>query len=266
MLFRSRLSLKLHGTSGRYGLLPKEAESSIWQKVCLWVNRFVFRNDFSLPVEYEFLAGSRRVQLATGTSGYHGSNDFRFEIGDRLNKGMFPGETIYGEIVGYSSVGYPIMGVHNLEKLNDKSLKKRYGSLMTYDYGCASGTCKFYIYRITQTCEDRVIELTTPQVQKRIKELMCSVEYVPELTEPLVIKENGPDGPVLTDGRKLDDLVEELSDGPDLLGNHIREGVVLRVEGPDGSTKFLKQKSFIFRVLEGIAKDNEEYVDTEEAA
>ena len=47
--------------------------------------------------------------------------------------------------------------------------------------------------------------------------------------------------------------------------SHIREGVVIRIESEEGIT-WLKEKSWVFGVLEGYLKDKEDYVDTEESA
>jgi hypothetical protein len=47
---------------------------------------------------------------------------------------------------------------------------------------------------------------------------------------------------------------------------HPQEGIVLRVEAPDGSTKFYKSKSWLFGTLEGYLKDKSDYVDTEESS
>jgi hypothetical protein len=45
-----------------------------------------------------------------------------------------------------------------------------------------------------------------------------------------------------------------------------REGIVIRVDTNDGHTKFYKNKSFFFKVLEGIAKIDDQYQDVEENA
>lgn len=63
----------------------------------------------------------------------------------------------------------------------------------------------------------------------------------------------------------LDKTVESLVEGPDVIDDsHIREGVVIRAENPDGTTEFLKSKSFDFLVLEGVIKTDDTYVDREE--
>jgi hypothetical protein len=46
----------------------------------------------------------------------------------------------------------------------------------------------------------------------------------------------------------------------------LEEGVVIRVDAPDGTTQFIKHKSFLFFVLEGIRKLQDDYLDLEEAA
>jgi hypothetical protein len=58
--------------------------------------------------------------------------------------------------------------------------------------------------------------------------------------------------------------VESLVEGPSFLDpSHIKEGVVLRIESDQG-IQFLKHKSHIFKVLEGISKDDDQAVDIEE--
>jgi hypothetical protein len=46
---------------------------------------------------------------------------------------------------------------------------------------------------------------------------------------------------------------------------HIREGVIVRWESEHG-TGFLKNKGHAFKVLEGIVKDSDGYVDMEESS
>ena len=74
--------------------------------------------------------------------------------------------------------------------------------------------------------------------------------------------------PFIYDGniRDLQELVNNLLEMPSILDmSHIEEGVVLRIEQPDGTIRFIKQKSFAFGVLEGYMKLDDNYVDTEEA-
>ena len=47
--------------------------------------------------------------------------------------------------------------------------------------------------------------------------------------------------------------------------NHLREGVVVRVDH-DGGTDFYKHKGFYFGVLEGYLKEDPNFIDAEEIA
>ncbi|HZH58164.1 MAG TPA: hypothetical protein VEY70_01000, partial [Metabacillus sp.] len=59
------------------------------------------------------------------------------------------------------------------------------------------------------------------------------------------------------------DRVDKFVDGTDPIGKtHIREGVIVRIENRNQFTAF-KQKSFNFKVLEGIIK-SQEILDMEE--
>ena len=167
---------------------------------------------------------------------------------------MFQGETLYFEIVGYKGPGSSIMGSHGIK---DKSLKKKYGSEMTYSYGCDrdAGEYKILVYRITQQGHNgNTIELSQQQLQRRCDTLGLSV--VPLIKGPFVY-----DG----DLDALLSLCERESRGSSTLDEkHIREGVVLRIE--DQHSTAMKYKSFWFCELEGIKKNDDNYVDPEEIA
>jgi hypothetical protein len=83
-----------------------------------------------------------------------------------------------------------------------------------------------------------------------------NLKYVPELiTNPIIYDNNI---------KKLSELIRHLTVGPSTIDmTHIREGIVLRIENKDG-VDFLKEKSFEFKLLEGIIKDDSNYVDLEE--
>jgi hypothetical protein len=69
---------------------------------------------------------------------------------------------------------------------------------------------------------------------------------------------------MLYDGNeeKFKELIEELADGKDPIGNHIREGCVIRLNS--SKWKAWKHKNFSFKMLEGLIKDDETVVDIEE--
>lgn len=240
---------KLHGTSGRYGWVLDDQPLPWWKRA---VNRL-------LPLfptrTYTYLNGSRNVILEQTTgAGFYGTHDFRYAAVKDL--AVRKGETIYFELVGDVQEGQPIMPA---QPITDKALKAQYGAQMCYRYGAAPGTCLLYLYRVTQTNEDgQLVELSWPQVQQRAAEL--GVRVVPTLAT--YIFDASADRAVLTQTiqQALDTLVEGSST---LDPSHIREGVVVRVESIAG-TEWAKEKSFTFKVLEGIIKDANDVVDLEE--
>lgn len=277
------ISEKLHGTSGRYAFFREEQKMSWiakWLMIfTIWVQER-FWNKNPTWTERKILVGSRRVQLKSEVSptSFYGDEGFRFAVAKKLKGNIRLGETIYGELVGYQGPNTPIMGRVETSQLSDKEFKKTYGDTMTYKYGCPEGTSKFFVYRITQVNEDgHGVDLTVPQILARCKTL--GFEYVPEFAGPLVVVPGNPsmeamgiNFPLVCGGQtghvqSLQKLVETFLDGPSTLdSSHIREGAVVRVDTPNGDTYFLKSKSFNFKVLEGIIKDQADYVDTEESA
>lgn len=245
---------KLHGSSQRQSMALVEVVQPLkwWQKL--------LRRKPTTTSTWQALVGSRKVILNDPEfkGGWYGSDLFRKVYLDQVKDYLHKGETIYGEIVGYTGNGLqPIMAAHDAGLTKDKELIKRFGKVMNYSYGCEVGQNKFYVYRITQTNEDGVsVELSPSQVRARCAVLGLS--YVPVLAPAFIY-----DGNV----EALKALVEQLATGESTLDNrHIREGVIIRAENPDGSTTFYKYKSFEFCVMEGIAKSQDDYVDAEESA
>lgn len=248
---------KLHGTSGRFGYV---LDKSVERRTLL--DRLLRRQRYSQ--KYTELIGTRNTILGkhTGPS-FYGSEEFRYDAIKEVEGRLHPGEILYFEIVGYTHTGSPIMGQHDVTKLQDKAFQKKYGKVMEYRYGCNPETTPFklFVYRITQVAEDgHVIELPWPQVKARCA--ILGLQHVPEwATFPYVYDEHKKEENLLID------TVNMLVEGESILDHsHIREGVVLRVEQPNGETKFLKAKSFTFGLLEGYIKEKDDYIDAEEIA
>jgi hypothetical protein len=238
---------KLHGTSGRFGYAR---ETNPW-----------WRKLLRLPekVEWRKLVGSKNVILSDKPGGgYYEDETFRFKVKDLP---IYKGETLYYEIVGSTTTGQLIMPMVTIK---DPELKKLYGSQMQYTYGSYPGESPIYVYRITRTNEDGfVTELSWPQVKGRCAEL--GIKHCPEINTPRIKSEDQIGALATTAGIQW--VADNLLEGPSLLDkSHIREGICLRIEQPDGRITFAKHKSFTFKVLEGIIKDDANYVDTEEAA
>ena len=216
-----------------------------------WLKKIAYWLHLKPKKVYAHLNGSRRVCLnqRSGVS-FYGSDQFRFNLTRDII--LHKDETIYAEIVGYTDTGAPIMS----QPIEDKVLRKEYGNQMIYKYSCPEGTSALYIYRITRINQDgKVVDLPWFQIVGRCAEL--GLKVVPHMIGPLIYNKVEQD--------KLQNLVETLSEGKSTLdSSHLKEGVVTRVETPKGETYWLKNKQFLFKVLEGIAKDAG-VVDIEEA-
>jgi hypothetical protein len=222
---------KAHGTSQRVGCVEVP-------RALKWYEKLAQRLGIKVQeTEHKLVVGTRRTVLNSeiNATSYYGNETFRFNAirGISLRKG----EILYGELVGYTTEGKPIMTPQNTAKLG-KEFVKLYGETMTYTYGNAVGECTFYVYRITQDG----IDLSHLQVMRRAKELGLNV--VPLLQV------------MATDNKRdVDAVVEQLTSGASTIdSSHIREGVVIRIESPDG-VQFYKNKSTDFGILEGYLSD-----------
>lgn len=236
------LTLKMHGTSGRTAYLPSAGKNKI--------EHFIFK----LFPRYKYVTGTRRVVLQEfGEGGFYGDNAFRAAYHNFFKGKLRKGETVYYEIVGYVNETTPIMGIANNKKMNDKEFVKKYGETTTFSYGCKPGESKMYIYRMTYTSLDgTVIEYPWSLVKRRCEEMGATP--VMDL-----------DRFIYTNEQDLYARIDKWLDIDDPIGKtHIDEGVVARIEDRASFTAF-KKKSFAFRVLEGIVKEEATQPDLEEA-
>lgn len=258
---------KCHGTSTRIGYTLVERHHNLkwWQKL---YNLLPLPKYPTVTKNYEFVVGSRNrivdEDLRTDHSDY-----YRLETAKPLDGLLKKGEVIYAEIVGFDSNGKPIMNPQGTSKLPE--IKKQYGESMVYRYGCRWNEIdkpqrRMFVYRITQVNEDgQEFDLSWAQIKRRASEL--GLETVPELEiflyNPLHFSESYFDSVE----ESFIAYVEPKTDGCSILDDtHIREGVVVRLEKADGQMRCFKHKSFSFRVLEGILKADDNYIDTEEVS
>lgn len=248
---------KLHGTSGRTGRVLEKIDRKLtwWQTFCYLLMGGGYKR--VIPEEkYVVMTGTRNTILADRSAPTYYSNEtFRGDCEDRVKDFLRKGEILYYEIVGYTTTGKAIMAGVELSKRDNKALYKEYGAVMHYNYGCPILHCEMYVYRITNVNADGIaVDLPWPQVVKRCGEL--GVKHVPVLDEFIPFR-----------GEEiLLCKVDEFSMGASTIDDtHIREGVVIRAESEHG-VKAYKHKSHDFLILEGIAKDKEDYVDIEESS
>ena len=191
---------KLHGTSQRVAYVWDEKEKPQGR-----LAKF-FKLKSKVEGEWKFMIGTRNVILEDGPS-----TSYRYLSVGRLNGRLHKGEVVYGEMVGFTETGTPIMGRQKTKDL--KEVKKAYGDEMVYTYGQEPETCKFWVYRIAMVNEDGVsTELPWLEVQKRAMEL--GLEVVPKAAESAL-----HDG----DSESLIQKVAELIEGPSRLDDsHIQ--------------------------------------------
>lgn len=265
------LSAKDHGTSGRYTYTSEEVSKHLpWYiQVWFWFLRLIGKK-FKSPTETQWnhLVGTRRVVKSERGTDWHGPDDYRWDIMKDKWHLFRKGEIVFGELVGWTSNGGLIMPSHSTTKC-DKSIQKQYGSQMIYKYGCPEGTTCFLVYRIAMTNEEGIlIDLPWPQVVRRASEL--GFRTVHQFEGPLIVTNIEEDeGPVVYNSLTnvnvaLTNLVNTHLDLPDPIdSSHIIEGVVVRIENETGVT-WMKEKSYWFRLMENLIKEEPKYVDTEE--
>lgn len=243
------ITLKMHGTSQRMGLALRKVEPKWWQKLL----------GFKPKMEWTPVTGTRRVVLKSDkeiNSGYYGDNKFRMKYHELLSSKLPKGMTIYFEVVGYTDDGTLIMPEVSNAKFGDKKYEnqfiKQYGETTKFTYGCGMKESDIYVYRMTMTNEDGH-EIEVPWEMVKIYCDKWGIKYTPEF-----------DKFIFTSQEDLMERVRKYENGADPIGlSHIREGVVVRIEGKEKFTAF-KQKSVDFKILEGIIKE-QGVLDMEEA-
>lgn len=271
------ITLKMHGTSGRTARLPvlKGYRRTLLDRL--------FRRQGTPIYEDGYVSGTRRVVLENYEGGFYGGNEFREQHSKMFEGKLHKGETVYYEIVGFTTTGQPIMGDGNNEKLG-KDFIKQYGKTTTFSYGCSpTGTKEIpmsetglpygavvpapqsdvYVYRMTMTNEDGFVVEYTPDFMRYRCEQM-GVKTVPVFTK-FILHDYDLEMDSRTPGEIVKDIAEKYYDGPDPIGKtHIREGVVVRMVNRPKFTAY-KDKNFSFKVIEGIIKDAAATPDMEEA-
>ena len=284
------LTLKMHGTSARTGYLPtlKGYKRTLLDRI--------FRREGEPIYEYDYVCGTRRVVLDGFDGGLYGSNEFREQHHESFRGKLHRGETVYYEILGFTTDGTPIMGNADNKKTKDKDFIKKYGPTTVFSYGCTPSGKKnlygedenglyslevdapqsdLYVYRMTYTSpEGNVFEYPPHLVRRRCEEM--GVKTVPHFGTAIIsadrlhfIAPDGYDHDYMIGDGTIGDMVKKLAedyyDGPDPVGKtHVREGVVVRIVNRPGFVAY-KDKNFSFKVLEGIAKADAEAPDIEEA-
>jgi hypothetical protein len=258
------LSEKCHGTSFRYGHVLDEVEIQRTPVARFFAKASSMLRGQKLEThtqEWAHINGTRNTicEKFKGQD-YYGNDDFR-QVATRDIR-LKKGEVIYGELVGYTKGGAPIMSPQSTAGLKDKKIAKQFGDEMVYRYGCIPGQCRLLVYRITSVNEDgHAVELSWNQCIARCREL--GLETVPTF-ETFIYDGNVRDLQekiaLLTDGAGEGETIPSRLDP-----SHIQEGIVIRHESEFG-VGWLKSKGYDFGRLEGYLKEQDDFVDAEEVA
>lgn len=243
------LTEKVHGTSSRNAnTLSVSYKKNLFHKI--------FKLKGKEVKEYKYVVGTRRTVLENASGGYYGTNEFRMNWAEKFKNKLLPGECVFGEIAGFIAPGQPIMAKGDNKKTKDKNFIKTFGDTTVFSYGCSEeeGNSRYFIYRMTYTSpEGFVFEYPWDFVKLRAEQM--GFEVVPEL-----------DRFIYTTEEDFLKRIEEWMDIPSTIdSSHIIEGVVVRALNAPNSFRVAKNKSFNFRVIEGIIKEVAEQPDIEEA-
>ena len=295
------ITLKMHGTSQRTGYLPVfkgYVGSPFFLFLYKHFDRFAEMAEKHLTPIYDwgYVSGTRRTVLNDFEGGFYGSDKFREPHAKLFEGKLWKGEEVFYEVVGFTDTGIPIMPQVSNKKTNDKEFIKQYGETTTFSYGCRpigfdlnssyfegnieEGIIKdcpqsdIYVYRMTMTNEDgEVVEYTPDFMRYRCEQM--GVKTVPVLWKGIIPTKipvigtsdemGAPELKEINAGEYIKFKAEEYYDGPDPIGKtHVREGVVCRILNRPKFTAY-KHKNFSFKIIEGIAKNDAEVPDMEEA-
>ena len=236
------LSLKMHGTSSRHMKTYAELPNGF------------FRRLFHMKKKTKpaYVLGSRRCIITENNQGYYGNDEFRIKHHKELETYIEEGMEIFGEIVGYYGPNETdtIMPIGNNFKVNDKLFIKEFGEKTVFNYGCSPGESKLYIYRITSDNGNK--EWTPNEITEWCnKNKLLHVPYIDTFEfstqEDLM--------------QRINSYFEDLHDP--IGKTHIKEGIVVRILNHNKWEAY-KVKTYEFRIIEGIIKEDAQIPDIEE--
>lgn len=193
-------TLKMHGTSGR------TAHTKVFKGFKRTFMDKLLRRPGTPIYDWDYVSGTRRVVLDQfEEGGFYGTNEFRKPYHDFFVGKLWKSESIYYEIVGYTTNGTPIMGNGDNKKVGDDFVKQ-YGHTTTFSYGCTPEGKKtdfevrgetlyqidtalpqsdIYVYRMTMTNEDGEVVEYSPEFMRYRCEQM-GVKCVPAFGKAVV--------------------------------------------------------------------------------
>ena len=260
------ITLKMHGTSQRTGYLPvfKGYKRTFMDWLCHRQGKPIY--------DWGYVSGTRRVVLENYEGDFYGDNQFREQHSKIFEGKLWKGETVYYEVVGFTTSGAPIMSTASNSKLQDKEFIKQYGQETVFSYGCspysieeqmvtlgqAYGTMEeacnhadllkpqsdIYVYRMTMTNEDgEVVEYTPDFMRYRCEQM--AVKTVPVFAKGTLSETH--DGFPFFDYRNC--LMNANSGvSCDTLGDCVKYVAELFYDGPDPVGKNHVREGIVVRI------------------
>ena len=237
------MTLKMHGTSQRYMNTFAELPNGFFRRLFHMKKR----------LKQAYVLGTRRCVVTENSQGYYGNDLFRMSHHEKIRPFIDSSMEVFYEVVGYYGNGEAdtIMPIADNKKINDKNFVKKYGPRTIFSYGCEPGQSEMYVYRITS--ENGAREQTPDEITEWCKK--AGVKRVPVI-------ENFKFTTVEDLQNRINKYFEDLTDPIGL--THIKEGVVIRIVNRRTFTAY-KSKTYEFKVLEGIVKEQANAPDMEEA-
>ncbi len=248
---------KIHATSGRTGYLTCQYTKppvTWWEKLHFKFMDLIGKRQ-TTDIEGDFLvSGSRNVDYNPLQPVEY--TNYRNTAQELFRGKLHLGETVFYELcyTGQNNTAIQNSSINKSEEFG-KQITKQYGEHIQYTYGVKPNEVTVFVYRITQQTGSTCLELSTAQIQKRIREMY----------EPRIVFV--PCGAPFTDKTLIHQKIKTfIGGGQSLLARHPMEGICLRIEHPNvpANMSILKFKTDVFCYLEGIQKNDNNYVDPEE--
>ena len=173
------ITLKMHGTSQRTGYLPvfKGYKRTLLDRI--------LRREGKPIYDWGYVSGTRRVVLENYEGGFYGDNTFREQHSKMFEGKLNKGETVYYEVVGFTTSGAPIMGSVDNKKMQDGEFVRRYGQTTTFSYGCHPDGITGVKYHCTNGPDVILPQFGWNAIQNNDDKLVCAKQseiYVYRMT------------------------------------------------------------------------------------
>lgn len=238
---------KIHGQSARTGKLR---ELSWWKRLIERLLGEIFNG-------YQLMIGTRETVL--NARGFHKA-EFRKQLAQKFAN-CAKGEDFSYEIAGYDESGNSLMKRQGLGKLKKEYDLAGFSDPMDYKYWCKPKECREFVYKLDIVTNGVRNVQSWDHTVNRCAEL--GLQTVPELDRFVHIDVEE------TLDRVNEWLANDKMKASTIDSSHLIEGVCVRVEELDNmgfvkqEWRVFKHKSFLFGVLEGYARENNE-VEAEE--